>query len=61
MRALIFDRGTSFPWRTDDTRLACKGVIGDASGLAEFGEALWRRMVVAAGVVFERLLENQRL
>src|SRR5215475_12493290 len=27
--ALIFDRGASFPWRSDDPRLAVDGVIGD--------------------------------
>ena len=28
--ALIFDRGASLPWRTDDPRLTADGVIGDA-------------------------------
>jgi creatinine amidohydrolase/Fe(II)-dependent formamide hydrolase-like protein len=62
VRTLIFDRGASFPWRTDDSRLARGGIIGDPSGAsAEFGDALIERMLVAAGGVLKRLLENQTL
>ena len=31
VRALIFDRGATWCWRTDDARLARDGIIGDAS------------------------------
>jgi creatinine amidohydrolase/Fe(II)-dependent formamide hydrolase-like protein len=59
VQALIFERGTTFPWRTDDPRLARDGVIGDASqASAEFGDALIERIVVAAGPAFTRLLQN---
>jgi creatinine amidohydrolase len=62
VQALIFERGTSFPWRTDDARLARDGIVGDASGAtAASGEALLERMVVAAGIALERLRENQKL
>ena len=62
VRSLIFDRGASFGWRTDDPRLARDGIIGDASDAsAEFGEMLIGRMLTAAGGVFARLLENQKL
>jgi creatinine amidohydrolase len=62
VQALIFERGTSFPWRTDDARLARDGIVGDASGAtAALGEALLERMVVAAGIALERLRENQKL
>jgi creatinine amidohydrolase len=62
VQALIFERGTSFPWRTDDARLARDGIIGDASAAtAAAGEALLERMVVAAGVALERLRENRKL
>jgi creatinine amidohydrolase/Fe(II)-dependent formamide hydrolase-like protein len=62
VRWLIFDRGVTWPWRSDDPRLAGDGVIGDASDAsAEFGAMLLDRMVVVAGEVFARLLENQKL
>jgi creatinine amidohydrolase len=62
VQALIFARGTSFAWRSDDPRLARDGMIGDAStASAEFGNALIERMVTAAGPVFTRLLENRQL
>jgi creatinine amidohydrolase/Fe(II)-dependent formamide hydrolase-like protein len=58
--ALIFDRGVTWPWRTDDPRLARMGIIGDpAAASAEQGHALVERMVEAARSVFARLLENQ--
>jgi creatinine amidohydrolase len=58
--ALVFDRGVSFPWRTDDPRLARTGIIGDPrAASAEQGRALIAGMVEAARGVFARLLENQ--
>jgi creatinine amidohydrolase len=60
--ALVFDRGASFPWRTDDPRLAVDGVIGDARGATpELGQAIIDGGVVRAGEVLRRLLENQRI
>jgi len=62
VRSLIFDRGASFPWRTDDPRLAHGGIVGDPSAAsAETGAVLIERMLVAAGEVLKRLQENQRL
>jgi creatinine amidohydrolase len=59
--ALIFDRGASFPWRTDDPRLAAAGVIGDArAATAEMGEAIMASIVQEAGGVLARLLENRQ-
>jgi creatinine amidohydrolase len=61
IRALIFDRGASFPWRTDDPRLARGGIIGDArAASAELGHAIIERVVAEAGGVLARLLENQK-
>jgi creatinine amidohydrolase len=58
--ALIFDRAVTWPWRTDDPRLARTGVIGDpAAASVEQGSAMVERMVEAARGVFARLLENQ--
>jgi creatinine amidohydrolase/Fe(II)-dependent formamide hydrolase-like protein len=60
MAALILDRGVTWPWRTDDPRLARAGIIGDPrSASAEQGLAMIDAIVAAARGVFARLLENQ--
>jgi creatinine amidohydrolase len=60
--ALIFDRGASFPWRTDDPRLTANGVIGEAkAATAELGQAIIDSVVEEAREVLRRLLENQRV
>jgi creatinine amidohydrolase/Fe(II)-dependent formamide hydrolase-like protein len=60
-RALIFDRGTTWPWRTDDPRLAHDGIIGDASAAsAELGVAIVESVVAESRAVFTRLLQNQK-
>jgi creatinine amidohydrolase/Fe(II)-dependent formamide hydrolase-like protein len=62
IRAVIFDRGTTWPWRTDDTRLTANGVIGDAHEASpEIGQAIITSIVDEARIVFARLLENQKL
>ena len=62
IHALIFDRGVSFPWRTDDPRLALGGIIGDArAASADSGQAIIDSVVAEAGGVLARLLENQKL
>src|SRR5262245_34148658 len=61
IRALIFDRGTTWPWRTDDPRLAYEGVIGDpATASAELGVAIIESVVAESRGVLVRLLENQK-
>jgi creatinine amidohydrolase len=58
--ALIFDRGVTWPWRTDDPRLARMGIIGDpAAASPQRGRAMVDRMIEEARGVFARLLENQ--
>jgi creatinine amidohydrolase/Fe(II)-dependent formamide hydrolase-like protein len=60
--ALIFDRGVTWPWRSDDPRLAQGGIIGDPRGAsAEQGSAMVDSMIEQARAVFARLLDNQRL
>jgi creatinine amidohydrolase len=60
--ALIFDRAVTWPWRSDDPRLARTGIIGDpAAASPERGRALLDSMIEEAGGVFARLLENQSL
>jgi creatinine amidohydrolase len=62
IHALIFDRGVSFPWRTDDPRLARGGIIGDAHvATVELGHAIVDSVVAEASGVLARLLENQKL
>jgi len=61
IRAMIFDRGTTWPWRTDDPRLAHEGIIGDAAAAsAELGTAIVDSVVAESRGVFVRLLENQK-
>jgi creatinine amidohydrolase len=60
--ALIFDRAVTWPWRTDDPRLARTGIIGDpAAASPERGRAMIESMLDEARGVFARLLENQAL
>jgi creatinine amidohydrolase/Fe(II)-dependent formamide hydrolase-like protein len=61
LRALIFDRGASFPWRTDDPRLARAGIVGSAhEATAELGAAIVASIVEEAGRVFTQLLANRK-
>ena len=58
--ALIFDRGVTWPWCTDDPRLAQAGIIGDpGAASAERGRAMLDGMIEQARAAFARLLENQ--
>ena len=60
--ALIFDRGASFPWRTDDPRLTANGVIGEAEAATpELGQAIIDSVVEEVREVLRRLLESQRV
>ena len=60
----VLDIPPGFSRRTlsgDDPRIAHLGVIGDAqTSSAEHGQAIVARVVEAAAIAFERLLENQR-
>jgi len=62
VKALIFDRGASFPWRTDDPRLTSTGVIGEAhAATPELGRSIVDSVIAETGGVLRRLLENQRV
>jgi creatinine amidohydrolase len=57
----VFDRGTTWPWRTDDPQLTTSGTIGDAhEASVEFGTALIDSVVQESQAVFIRLLETQK-
>jgi creatinine amidohydrolase/Fe(II)-dependent formamide hydrolase-like protein len=61
IRKTILKNGVTWPWTTDDRRLADTGVIGDAkSASAEFGQQIVNRVVETAGGVLKQLLDNQR-
>ena len=61
VQTLILDPAVSWPWTSDDPRIAHSGIIGDAQAAsAEHGKAIVARVVDAAAVAFDRLLNNQR-
>jgi creatinine amidohydrolase/Fe(II)-dependent formamide hydrolase-like protein len=60
IRALILDPAVSWPWSSDDPRIAADGVIGDArDASAEHGQAIIERVVETAGAVLKQLRENR--
>ena len=62
IRALILDPVASWPWSSDDKRIADTGIIGDAaSASVEHGRTIVERVVATAGDILRRLLENQKL
>jgi creatinine amidohydrolase len=61
VRTTILQRSVTWPWSTDDKRIADIGVIGDPSAAsAEFGQGIIDRVVETAGAVLKQLLDNQR-
>jgi creatinine amidohydrolase/Fe(II)-dependent formamide hydrolase-like protein len=59
-RRLILDLGASFPWSSDDRRIAQAGVIGDARGASvEHGNAIVERVLEAAGAALAQLSQNR--
>ena len=58
-QALVLDRAASYPWSSDDPRLAASGIMGDPRGAsAAHGEALIARVVEGAGAVMRQLKHN---
>jgi creatinine amidohydrolase len=61
VRTLILDLATSWPWTSDDARIAASGVIGDAhKATAAHGRTIINRVVDRAGAALKQLRENQR-
>jgi len=59
--ALILDPAASWPWTSDDSRIAHRGITGDPrAASAKHGRAVIDRVVESAGGLFKQLLENQR-
>jgi len=62
IHALVLDPATSWPWSSDDKRIAELGVIGDArEASAEHGHAIVARVVEAAGAVLKQLRDNRKV
>jgi creatinine amidohydrolase len=60
IRRMILNPGVTWPWSTDDRRIADMGVIGDAQAAsAEFGMKLLDNVAEAAGGVLNQLLDQQ--
>lgn len=61
IETLVFERGTTWPWRSDDPRISDHGVIGEPRGAsAELGRQIIDSIVAQSRRVFEQLLDNQR-
>ena len=59
VRKIILDPAVSWPWTTDDKRIADRGVIGDAQAAsAEFGQRLLDHVIEMAGDPLKQLLER---
>lgn len=59
VRRTVLDPAVTWPWTTNDKRIADMGVIGDAKAAsAEFGERLLARVVEAAGGALKQLLDR---
>jgi creatinine amidohydrolase/Fe(II)-dependent formamide hydrolase-like protein len=62
IRQIILDRGVSWPWTSDDQRLAHMGIIGDVQGAsAESGLKMFDQVVERAGGILKQLLDQQRI
>lgn len=61
VRAVILDPAVTWPWTTNEKKIAATGVIGDPKGAsAEFGERLLDQVTKNAGNVFKQLLDRQQ-
>jgi creatinine amidohydrolase/Fe(II)-dependent formamide hydrolase-like protein len=59
IRSLVLDPAVSWPWSSDDKRIADTGIMGDVSGASvEHGRVIVERVVAAAGDLLRRLLDN---
>ena len=59
IRKTILDPAVSWPWTTDDKRIADLGVIGEArAATAEFGQRLIAHVIEKAGGALRQLVER---
>jgi creatinine amidohydrolase len=61
VRLAVLDPAASWPWSSDDQRLARLGVIGNAAAASpEHGSAIVARVIEATGEVLRRLAESRK-
>jgi creatinine amidohydrolase len=61
IRSTVLQPGVTWPWSSDDSRIADTGIIGDVTGASEaFGKEILDRAIGEAEGVLRRLLENQK-
>lgn len=61
VRKTVLDPAVTWPWTSDDKRIADMGVTGDAAAAsAEFGKQLLDRVTEAAGAALTQLRDNRR-
>ena len=62
IRRIVLEPGVTWPWSSDDPRIADKGVIGDIADASEaFGQHILGRAVDEARGVLQRLLDNRKI
>ncbi len=62
VRATILESGVSWPWTTDEKKIADQGVIGDPKNAsAEIGERMLTDIAEKAGAILKQLLDRQDL
>jgi creatinine amidohydrolase/Fe(II)-dependent formamide hydrolase-like protein len=62
IRRTVLDTGVSWPWSSDDTRIADHGIIGDVADASDtFGKHILDRALHEARGVLERLIDNRRM
>jgi creatinine amidohydrolase len=58
---VVLGRGVSWPWTSNDTRIADTGITGEAQAAsAQFGEKLLAEAAETAGALLRQLLERRR-
>lgn len=62
VRATILESGVSWPWTTDEKKIADQGVIGDPKNAsADIGERMLKDIAEKAGGILKQLLDRQDL
>lgn len=59
IKSMVIDRGTTWPWTSDDPSIALLGIVGDArNASAEFGRRVIRSAVEEYGSVISQLRDR---
>jgi creatinine amidohydrolase/Fe(II)-dependent formamide hydrolase-like protein len=61
IRSKVIDRGTTWPWTSDDPSIALLGIIGDArNASADFGRQVIESAVEEHGRILSQLKKERR-